>query len=58
MRVFSAGGVVAPRELLMEVVPEQKTLIVEARLRPEDINYVRTGTAADVRLTSHKQRNT
>jgi len=58
LKVFSAGGVVGPREVLMEVVPDMKTLIVEARLRPEDINYVRAGTQADVRLTSYKQRNT
>lgn len=58
MKVFSPGGVVGPREVLMEVVPEVKTLIVEARLRPEDINHVRAGTSADVRLTSYKQRNT
>lgn len=58
MKVFSPGGVVGPREVLMEVVPEIKTLVVEARLRPEDINHVRAGTIADVRLTSYKQRNT
>ncbi len=58
MKVFSPGGVVGPREVLMEVVPELKTLVVEARLRPEDINHVRAGTRADVRLTSYKQRNT
>lgn len=58
MKVFSAGGVIGPREVLMEIVPETKTLIVEARLRPEDINHVSEGTVADVRLTSYKQRNT
>jgi multidrug efflux pump subunit AcrA (membrane-fusion protein) len=39
-------------------VPEEKRLIVEARIRPEDINYVRPGSAADVRLTAFKQRTT
>ena len=42
----------------MEVVPDLKTLIVEARLRPEDISHVRAGVHADVRLTAYKQRNT
>jgi HlyD family type I secretion membrane fusion protein len=58
MKVFSPGGVVGPREVLMELVPAVKTLVVEAHLRPEDINHVRAGTIADVRLTSYKQRNT
>jgi HlyD family type I secretion membrane fusion protein len=58
LKVFSSGGVVGPREVLMEVVPDVKTLVIEARLKPEDINYVRAGTIADVRLTAYKQRNT
>jgi membrane fusion protein, epimerase transport system len=58
LRVFTAGGVVGPREVLMEVVPNERILIVEARLRPEDINYVRPGTEADVRLTAYRQRTT
>ena len=58
LRVFSVGAVVGPREVLMEIVPKEKRLIIEARIRPEDINYVRSGSAADVRLTAYKQRTT
>jgi HlyD family type I secretion membrane fusion protein len=58
LRVFSVGAVVGPREGLMEIVPKEKRLIIEARIRPEDINYVRSGSAADVRLTAYKQRTT
>ena len=58
LRVFSSGAVVGPRDVLMEIVPEDKTLIVEARIRPEDINHVRAGSDAEVRLTAYKQRTT
>ena len=58
MRVFSQGGVVGPREVLMEIVPEDKTLIIEARIRPEDINHVRAGSEAEIRLTAYQQRTT
>ena len=58
LKVFTPGSVIGPRDVLMEIVPEQKRLIVEARIRPEDINYVRPGAAADVRLTAYKQRTT
>jgi HlyD family type I secretion membrane fusion protein len=58
LRVFTAGAVVGPREVLMEIVPEDKTLIVEARIRPEDINHVRQGSEAEVRLTAYKSRTT
>jgi epimerase transport system membrane fusion protein len=58
LRVFTAGAVVGPRDVLMEVVPNDKVLIVEARIRPEDINHVRPGSEADIRLTAYKQRST
>ena len=58
MRVFSPGSVVGPREVLMEIVPEDKTLVVEARIRPEDINHVRAGSEAEVRLTAYQTRTT
>lgn len=58
LRVFTLGAVVGPRDVLLDVVPEQKTLIVEARIRPEDINHVKPGAEADVRLTAYKQRTT
>ena len=58
LRVFTPGAVVGPRDVLMEVVPNAKVLIVEARIRPEDINHVRPGSEADIRLTAYKQRST
>jgi HlyD family type I secretion membrane fusion protein len=58
LRVFNAGSVIGPREVLMEIVPQEKRLIVEARIRPEDINHVRAGSPADVRLTAYQQRTT
>ncbi len=58
LKFFTSGGIVGPREVLMEIVPDERTLIVEARLRPEDINHVRPGAHADVRLTAYKPRNT
>ncbi|OGA68997.1 MAG: hypothetical protein A3G81_08355 [Betaproteobacteria bacterium RIFCSPLOWO2_12_FULL_65_14] len=58
LQVFSAGSVIGPRDVLAEIVPADQRLIIEARIRPEDINYVRTGVLADVRLTAYKQRTT
>lgn len=58
LRVFSQGAVVGPREVLMEIVPDEKRLIIEARIRPEDINHVRSGSQADVRLTAYQARTT
>ncbi len=58
LRVFNRGSVIGPRETLMEIVPEEKRLIVEARIRPEDVNHVRAGSSADIRLTAYHSRTT
>jgi len=58
LRVFTAGSVIGPRDVLMEIVPHEKRLIVEARIRPEDINYVNNGSEADIRLTAYQSRTT
>jgi len=58
LRVTSVGAVIAPREPILDIVPEDPDLLVEARVRPEDVNYVRAGSPADVRLTAFRQRIT
>jgi len=58
LRVFTAGSVIGPRDVLMEIVPKEKRLIVEARIRPEDINHVKQGSEADIRLTAYQSRTT
>ena len=58
LRVFNAGSVIGPREVLLEIVPHEKRLIVEARIRPEDINHVQPGSEAEVRLTAYQSRTT
>jgi HlyD family type I secretion membrane fusion protein len=58
LRITSVGAVIAPREPILDIVPENPVLLVEARVRPEDISYVRLDSTADVRLTAFRQRIT
>jgi HlyD family secretion protein len=58
LRVHTPGGVVAPGEALLDLVPQDDRLVVEAQLRPEDIDRVHEGLAAQVRLLPYKQRRT
>jgi HlyD family type I secretion membrane fusion protein len=53
LRVAAVGEAIAPRAPLLDVVPEHERLVVEARVRPEDVEHVRKGGAAEVRLTGH-----
>ena len=58
LRVNSVGAVIAPREPILDIVPENPDLLVEVRVRPEDVNYVKIDSPADVRLTAFRQRIT
>jgi HlyD family secretion protein len=52
----TVGGVVAPGTPVLEFVPRDDKLIVEARLKPEDIGFVHVGMAAEVRVHAYNQR--
>ncbi|HEY8616110.1 HlyD family type I secretion periplasmic adaptor subunit [Phenylobacterium sp.] len=53
---FTPGGVVGAGELLMEIVPGTSALTVTAMIRPEEVDQVRLGQAARVRLTGLNPR--
>ncbi|MBF0393061.1 MAG: HlyD family type I secretion periplasmic adaptor subunit [Alphaproteobacteria bacterium] len=52
LRHHTVGGVVAPGDMLLELVPSDATLLVEARIRPVDIGSVQAGSAAKIRLAA------
>ena len=53
MRFHTIGGVVGAGEPLMEIVPLDETLVIEARLDPTDIGYVTVGQTAVVKVTTY-----
>ncbi|HEX2114241.1 MAG TPA: HlyD family type I secretion periplasmic adaptor subunit [Alphaproteobacteria bacterium] len=55
-RVHTIGGVVNPGDAVVEIVPQAEDLIIEARVRMDDIDEVRPGLPVQVRLTAYKQR--
>ncbi|OCH17414.1 MULTISPECIES: HlyD family type I secretion periplasmic adaptor subunit [unclassified Aliivibrio] len=58
LNVHSIGGVVNPGDIIMEIVPNNEQLIVQAIVKPEDIDVVRTGQTAKVRLSAYNIRKT
>lgn len=58
MKFTSVGAVIGPRDPILDVVPLSAKLIVEGRIRTEDVNHVRSGSIADVRLIAFNQRIT
>jgi len=58
LRYHTEGGVIEPSKSIMELLPVQEELIIEARVRPQDIDTVKHGQQAMVRLTALNQRIT
>lgn len=56
LAVHTVGGVVQPGETLMNLVPLNDDLIVEAHVNPQDVDVVHAGLIAQVRLTAFKSR--
>ncbi|TPI32052.1 HlyD family type I secretion periplasmic adaptor subunit [Mesorhizobium sp. B3-2-1] len=54
----SKGSVIAPGEKIMEILPTASGLVVDARLRPKDIDQVRVGQPAKLRLSALNSRLT
>ncbi|MFV3369612.1 HlyD family type I secretion periplasmic adaptor subunit [Pseudomonas sp. NY15435] len=51
--VNTIGGVIQPGSDLIEIVPLDDTLLVEARIRPQDIAFLRPGQHAMVKFTAY-----
>jgi HlyD family type I secretion membrane fusion protein len=58
LRVAAVGDVIGPREPLVDILPSNEKLVVEARIRPQDINHVFADAPAEVRLNSFDARTT
>lgn len=58
LTVHTVGGVISAGEQMMLIVPDQDALTVEVRIQPQDIDQVRVGQAAIIRLTAFNQRTT
>jgi HlyD family type I secretion membrane fusion protein len=57
-RYFAAGSVVPPGGPVLDLVPRDDRLVVEARVRPSDIDVVHAGLSAKVVLSAFKMRTT
>ena len=53
LNIQTIGGVVIPGMNLMEVVPLDDTLLVEARVLPADVAFLQPGQVATVKLTAY-----
>lgn len=57
LRFHTKGGVIAPGAEIMDIIPQDERLIVEAHVNPNDIDIVHRDLPARVRLSAYKTRN-
>lgn len=54
--MFSVGGVIQCGEKILDIVPDQDLLTIEAQIAVEDISDIKPNMRAEVHLTAYKQR--
>ena len=57
MRFHTVGGVIGPGEPILDIVPRDDDMLIDARVSPIDIDVVHQGLTAQVVLSAYKQRN-
>lgn len=57
LQVHTVGGVISPGQRVLDIVPQNSNLVVEAQVRPEDADNLRPGQTTEVRITAFRGRN-
>lgn len=53
VKVTTVGGFVNPGDSIMQIVPVDEKLLVEARVSPKDIAFIKIGDRANVKVTAY-----
>lgn len=53
LKFHTIGAVVRPGEAIMDIVPTDDQLVIEAQLNPQDVGYVRVGQSAVVKISTY-----
>ncbi|WP_310564816.1 HlyD family type I secretion periplasmic adaptor subunit [Hydrogenophaga sp.] len=53
VRITTQGGVIRPGEEVMQIVPLEDDLLIEAKLRPADIAFIKPGLDARVKIDAY-----
>jgi HlyD family secretion protein len=54
LAIHTVGGIVGPGQKLMSIIPTSERLIVNAKIRPEEVDQVQKGNRATVRISAFK----
>lgn len=57
LAVNTVGGIIAPGQILLEILPEEQGLLVEAKIDVKDIDLIHLGQTVDIKFVSSKARS-
>lgn len=57
IKLRTVGGVVQPGEAIMDIVPLEDTLLIEAQIAPADIAFLHPGMPATIKITAYDFSN-
>ncbi|MGB7655425.1 MAG: HlyD family type I secretion periplasmic adaptor subunit [Novosphingobium sp.] len=57
LQIHTVGGVILPGETLMQIVPDNRELVVQSKLPPTEVDSLKVGMVAQVRFSSLHDRN-
>lgn len=57
LKYHTSGGIIGPGAAILDIVPENEELIIEARVSPMDIDVVYENLDAQIHLSAYAQRN-
>ncbi|MBV8650957.1 MAG: HlyD family type I secretion periplasmic adaptor subunit, partial [Alphaproteobacteria bacterium] len=55
IKFFTPGSSIGAGQPVLDIVPQDDHMLVEANVRPEDIEHVHAGQKVNIRLTAYKQ---
>ncbi len=58
LQVYSTSAVIEPAQPLLYIVPQDRPLIITARIQPRDIDQIRDGQDVTLRFSAFNQRQT
>lgn len=53
VRINTIGGVIQPGERIMEIIPLEEQLLVETKIKPSDVAFLRPGLPAMVKISAY-----
>jgi HlyD family secretion protein len=56
LSIFTVGGVIAPGQKLMDIVPDGEPLVVDAKIQPNDAEDLKVGQTTEIRIPAFRDR--